>query len=129
MTPTHESQKSSDAFEQVFNALKQIMVSNLVGLTVLHDEPGKYYLLTNALNKNKQPIWFGGVEIKKNYVSYHLFAVYCAPALMGKMSESLKKRMQGKACFNFKSVDEELFKELAELTVACREAFKSMVFV
>jgi hypothetical protein len=105
------------------------MVNSSQGLTVLHDEPGKYYLLTSALNKSKQPIWFGGVEIKKNYVSYHLFAVYCEPQLMSRMSEGLKKRMQGKACFNFKTVDEPLFTELAELTLACRNAFSTMVFV
>jgi hypothetical protein len=119
----------SDEFETVFHALKQIMVDNSEGLSVLHDEPGKYYLLTSTLNKSKQPIWFGGVEIKKNYVTYHLFAVYCQPKLMSRMSEGLKKRMQGKACFNFKSVDDRLFQELAELTVACRVAFATMVFV
>jgi hypothetical protein len=29
---------------------------------------------------------------------------------------ALKKRMQGKTCFNFKSVDKELFAELKKLT-------------
>jgi hypothetical protein len=118
----------SDEFEAVFQALRQIMINNSEGLTVLHDEPGKYYLLTSALTKSKQPIWFGGVEIKKNYVSYHLFAVYVQPALMSNMSEGLKKRMQGKACFNFKSVDEALFQELAELTLTCCNAFSTMKF-
>lgn len=31
-------------------------------------------------------------------------------------SPELKRRMQGKACFNFKAVDPALFKELAALT-------------
>jgi hypothetical protein len=124
-----EETKLTEAFETVFESLKQIMVDNSEGYTVLHDEPGKYYLQTPTLNKNKQPIWFGGVEIKKNYVSYHLFAVYCQPKLMSQMSDGLKKRMQGKACFNFKSEDETLFRELADLTASCRNAFSSMVFV
>lgn len=32
------------------------------------------------------------------------------------MSPELKKRMQGKGCFNFKNVDKKLFKELAQQT-------------
>jgi hypothetical protein len=36
-------------------------------------------------------------------------------ALVVKVDE-LKKRMQGKSCFNFTSVDEGLFQELAALT-------------
>ncbi len=116
-----------DSFETVFLALRQILVDKAGRCTVLHDQPGKYYLLTSELTKSKQPIWFGGVEIKKNYVSYHLFAVYCQPKLMSGMSDGLKKRMQGKACFNFKSVDEPLFQELAELTLACRDAFSTII--
>jgi len=43
-------------------------------------------------------------------------AVYACPELLDGMSPELKKRMQGKACFNFKEVDDKLFKELAKLT-------------
>jgi hypothetical protein len=32
------------------------------------------------------------------------------------MSPGLRKRMQGKSCFNFTKLDEELFAELAVLT-------------
>ena len=49
-------------------------------------------------------------------VSFHLMPVYASPELLMKMSPELKKRMQGKSCFNFKSVEETLFKELARLT-------------
>jgi len=66
--------------------------------------------------KSKKPLWFGGVQIKKNYVSYYLMPVYVNPNLLEGMSDDLKKRMQGKSCFNFKTVDEKLFKELGKLT-------------
>jgi len=39
------------------------------------------------------------------------------------MSPELKRRMQGKSCFNFKTVDEKLFKELAKLTKAGAKRF------
>ncbi len=37
--------------------------------------------------------------------------------------------MQGKSCFNFKSVDSELFEELAALTKAGYEKFRSAGYV
>jgi hypothetical protein len=44
------------------------------------------------------------------------------------MSPALKKRMQGKACFNFTAVDEALFKELAALTRRSRPAYAKVDF-
>jgi hypothetical protein len=41
----------------------------------------------------------------------------------------LKKRMQGKSCFNFKEVDEKLFKELDKLTKAGAARFSSEKFI
>jgi hypothetical protein len=39
------------------------------------------------------------------------------------LTPALRKRMQGKACFNFTTVDEELFEELRQLTAAGAEGF------
>jgi hypothetical protein len=44
------------------------------------------------------------------------------------MSPELKKRMQGKSCFNFTTPDEKLFKELAKLTKAGFAKFTSKEF-
>ena len=66
--------------------------------------------------KPNEPMWFGGVRVGKAYVSYHLMPVYTHPKLAAKISPALKKRMQGKSCFNFKAVDEALFDELEALT-------------
>ena len=44
--------------------------------------------------------------------------VYVFPELLETISPELKKRMQGKSCFNFKVVDETLLSELRELTKA-----------
>ena len=74
--------------------------------------------------KYKKELWFGGVQIKKNYVSYHLMPVYMYSDLVKEISPELKKRMQGKSCFNFKQVDKDLFKQLAELTDKCIKTFK-----
>jgi len=45
------------------------------------------------------------------------------------ISPELKKRMQGKSCFNFKAVDEKLFKELRKLTRAGFQKFNDVEFV
>ena len=109
---------SPNDFPAVFARLKAILQQYERGaLRANPDEPGNYTLTgpAGALTRGRE-LWFGAVEIKKNYVSYHLMAVYGFPELLQDISPALKKRMQGKACFNFKTVDETLFDELAALT-------------
>jgi hypothetical protein len=57
------------------------------------------------IQKNKRPLFFGAVQVKKNYVSCYLRPVYADPTLLARISDSLKKRMQGKSCFNFTPAD------------------------
>lgn len=42
--------------------------------------------------------------------------VYVNPRLLDGISPALRRRMQGKSCFNFRHTDNELFAELARLT-------------
>ena len=55
-------------------------------------------------------------RLGKRYVSFYLMGVYGDPTLLAGMSPELRRRMQGKSCFNFTKVDEPLFRELAEIT-------------
>ena len=118
--------KPNDAadFSDVFAELKQILQVHASRLVVAADEPGNYYLNTSRIQKNKQPLFFGAVQIKKNYVTFHLFPIYVHPELLTNISPELKARMQGKACFNFKSSDPALFAKLARLTQAGFAAFE-----
>jgi hypothetical protein len=50
--------------------------------------------------------------------------VYMYPELLQDISPELKKRMQGKSCFNFKKVEPGLFQELTELTRKGAEKFQ-----
>lgn len=59
---------------------------------------------------------FGGVRVGSRYVSYYLMPIYVQPSLLEGLSPALKRRMQGKSCFNFTAVDEGLLEELDELT-------------
>jgi hypothetical protein len=60
--------------------------------------------------------FFAAVRVGKRYVSFYLMPVYAHPELLEGISPELRRRMQGKSCFNFTSVDEALLGELAELT-------------
>ena len=64
-----------------------------------------------------QPWGFvAATRLGKRYVSFYLMAVYGDETLAASISPELKRRMQGKSCFNFTKVDESLFRELEALT-------------
>lgn len=85
-----------------------------------------YYLETHEPVYRGKPMCYGGVRLGKQYVSYYLTSVYAAPELMRNMSPELKKRMQGKSCFNFTKIDEALFAELKALTRIGAAKFDAM---
>jgi hypothetical protein len=116
-------------FQEVFDQLSGIIKKYASELACEKDETGSYYINTRHIMNNKKPLFFGAVQIKKNYVSYHLMPVYVYPELLESVSLELKRRMQGKSCFNFKSVDLKLFEELAALTEAGYEKYKSAGYV
>ena len=103
-------------FPAVFRQLRKILAKHSRRLVVVKDEDGDFYLDTKHVRNNKKPMFFGAVQIRRAYVSYHLMPVYVFPDLLSGMSDGLKSRMQGKSCFNFKQSDDELFEELKELT-------------
>ncbi len=119
----------NDAFPGIFEQLKAILVSHSEGLTVVTDKPDSYYLDTTHIMKNKKPLFFGAVRIAKSYVSFHLMPVYAEPGLLEGISPALKKKMQGKSCFNFKKPEAELFAELGELTGKGRQYYCDEGFV
>ena len=95
---------------------------------VVADTPQYYALETHHVMKNKRRLYFAGVRRGKAYVSFHLMPVYASPEIAGKISPALKKRMQGKACFNFSAPDEKLFRELGKVTKAGFSLFTSKKF-
>lgn len=103
-------------FPIVFEQLKNILKPYAENLTVKTDTTSTYYLDGPYSEKWKKELFFGAAQIKKNYVSFYLMPIYMYPELLKDISPELKKRMQGKSCFNFKKVEPELFAELAQLT-------------
>lgn len=111
-------------FPAVFAQLKKILKPYARNMTVKADTTESYHLDGPYSEAWKKDLFFGSAQVKKNYVSFYLMPVYMYPELLKGISPELKKRMQGKSCFNFKKVEPELFKELAELTRQSAEKFK-----
>ncbi|WP_228055802.1 hypothetical protein [Lusitaniella coriacea] len=103
-------------FTTVFQELKGILLPYGERLVVVADTDKDYHLNTSHVMKNKKPLFFAAAQIQKNYVSYHLMPIYVNPELLSPISVALRKRMQGKSCFNFSKVDISLFEELQQLT-------------
>lgn len=113
--PPAPAEEKAAAQRDAFAALKKILAKHEKHLVVVHDKPGMYYLDTRYVNpKNKKRLFFGAV-ISKSYVSFHFMPVYMFPELARGISPELRNRMQGKGCFNFRSVDKALFRELEGL--------------
>jgi hypothetical protein len=114
-------------FTAVFEALKSILTPYAgPDMRVVHDTPEYYYLDTTFPVYRGKPIMFAAVRRGKAYVSYHLLPLYMNPPLNSHISAELKRRKQGKACFNFTSPDPKLLGELAELTRLGLDCFKKL---
>lgn len=113
----------------IFEKLKKALAQNEVGLEVKKDQADYYYLNTNKLVKNKE-VFFGAVQIRKAYVAFHLYPVYTNPELLEPISDSLKKRMQGKSCFNFKKeITDTHLTELIDLTKRSYDKYREIGFI
>ena len=118
----------ADSLEPVFVELRERMLRASRGMNLAQDEPGNLVLKTTWNEPGKKdPAWFGAVQLKKNYVSWHLMPLYAVPFVRDRVPPDLKKRMQGKSCFNFKKVEPELFDALEQLTAECAAAYAEPV--
>jgi len=119
--------KSTD-FAAVFAALKKIFEPHASHLKVTVDKPSRYYVAAREVVWKGKPLFVGAVISGKAYVSFHLMPLYLNPSLQKEVSPELKKRMQGKACFNFTKPDPVLFRQLEKLTATGVALFCSKKF-
>ncbi|MCC7375132.1 MAG: hypothetical protein IT581_10805 [Verrucomicrobiales bacterium] len=116
-------------FQEVFSALRDILKRHAGRLVVTEDTATCFGLEGGMHPTHKKPFPIAWVIIGKAYVSFHHMGVYARPDLLKGVSKELKARMQGKSCFNFTSVDPELFAELEDLTVRAFDAFRDAPFM
>jgi hypothetical protein len=102
-------------FEAVHARLREIVLKHRGDLVVTKDGSAGMAVEIPGL-EGKPWGYVAGTRVGKRYVSYYLMPVYATPGLAATLSPNLRKRMQGKACFNFTTVDEALFAELEAVT-------------
>jgi hypothetical protein len=111
-------------FPEIFTRLKSILEPYAPEMEVNAESDVEFGLQTHWRRpKDGYPGYFASVKIGKRYVSYHLMPVYGFPKLKDDLSDGLRSRMQGKSCFSFTVLDEQLFVELERLTRSGYEAF------
>jgi hypothetical protein len=102
-------------FDAVHARLREILMRHRGDLAVTKDGPGGVAIEIPGL-EGKPWGYVAGTRVGKSYVSFYLMPVYASPELAASVSPALAKRKQGKACFDFTKVDEELLAELDALT-------------
>ena len=100
----------------MFERLRGILEPYGRRMHVVADAEGSYGVDMAPESGRNPTTWFAGVRLGKAYVSCYLMPIYVEPELLDDVSPELKRRMQGKSCFNFTSVDDGLFDELEALT-------------
>lgn len=115
----------AEGHNAVFTVLRQLLKPYESELAIRTDKPGNCYLETHSSSMNGRRMFFAGAKIKKNYVSFYLPSLYMFPDLADRISPSLKKTMQGQACFNFTSANADWFEELRRLIQAGYQKLKS----
>lgn len=110
----------------VHDRLRAILAPYRDRLHVARDGPGGMTLKLRGY-EGKPWGFAAGTRLGKRYVSYYLMGVYGDEGLGASISAELKRRMQGKSCFNFSRVDEDLFRELETLTAKSIERQPAIV--
>jgi hypothetical protein len=119
------AQLATPDFAAVDRRLREILEPLRSRLVATKDGPDGLILQIPGL-EDKPWGYVGGIRLGKRYVSFYLMSVYASPEIVESMSPELRRRMQGKSCFNFTTVDEPLFAELAQITEASFEPYLAL---
>ncbi len=103
-------------FQTLFERFKSMLAPYAAKMHVSDAAPGMYGVDMAPADQRDPSTWFAGTRLGKRYVSYYLMPIYVRPSLLDGISPELRRRMQGKSCFNLTKVDEPLLAELEALT-------------
>ena len=115
--------------EDAFATARALLARHAEALVVKTDTPDVLYLDTPHVQKNKTPLFFGSVTRKPKGVALHLMPVYTDPDLLDAVPEALRKKMTGKSCFAFASLDAAQAEALAALLGASMDRYRAHGFV
>jgi len=113
-------------FDVVHDRLKAILLPFANGdLVVTKNGPDGMALEIAGL-EGKPWGYVAGTRKGKSYVSLYLMPVYASRELDASLSPELRRRKQGKSCFNFTKIDEPLFAELEAVAAKGIPGFRAV---
>jgi len=113
---------AADEFGLLFERFKTMLAPYAARMHVTGAGTAMYGIDMAPEGERDPSTWFAGTRLGKRYVSYYLMPIYVQPSLLDDISPELRRRMQGKSCFNLTKVDEPLLAELEALTSKGYEA-------
>ncbi|AFZ69029.1 hypothetical protein Deipe_3601 [Deinococcus peraridilitoris DSM 19664] len=106
----------TEDLSEVFERLRDVLEDETEELNVIHDEATKYEVRAGR-------VFFGSVVLRRTQVVFQLRALETRPELGEELPEPLRRRLQGKAEFVFKTLDDVQAHGLAELTRRAFDAY------
>ncbi|MCR6627685.1 hypothetical protein [Pseudoxanthomonas mexicana] len=130
MTPKKQANKSpaiaAIGNQQPFVALRGLLLPYRSELEVIHDDPGNFYANCLRPGATGKAQFFAAVKTSGRKHLFHFMPVYDFPELLDNISPDLRRRMQGKSCFNFDKLDPILLEELAGIIVSGTQRYRAI---
>jgi len=124
---TKKSVKAKSNFEDVAAELKKVLQPYVSRCHVSEGTSMGYALMMKNASYKGKPLFFAAARAGKAYASFHLMPLYVFPELVDRVSPELRRRMQGKACFNFSvPPDATLKADLKKITKAGFDKFSKL---
>lgn len=123
---TTSNTATARASSDLFVALRDLLLAYKADLEVVHDQDDHVYANCTSIDAKGKAQFFGAVKVSGRRHAFHFMPVYDFPDLLDAISPALKKRMQGKSCFNFDSLDPALLQELQMLIAQGVSRYKAV---
>src|SRR6478672_2211613 len=105
-----------DTLQEIQNKLRAILSKYCPPLTAKVDTPRRYelYSIKDLVidGRKRSEVYFAGAIIQKSFVGFYFMPMYSNPEFVEELTPDLKKCIKGKACFNLRKADPELFKQI-----------------
>jgi hypothetical protein len=109
---------------EVYARLREVLEPYVPGMQVMQANERGLYLNTNALMKNRQPLFFAAVMLTGDQVSFYVQAVEMYPDLLGDFAV-LEPHLEGLSCFVFDAVSQVEIEALRGVLSAGLARFKA----
>lgn len=109
---------------EVFDRLRTVLDPYLGSMQVMQENERGVYLNTNALMKNRQPLFFAAVMLTGDHVSFYVQAVEMYPDLLADFA-LLEPHLEGLSCFVFDAVNDDQVEALQGVLAAGLARFKA----